>query len=276
MTTFSASDTALEGFQVLRRHWRVAAGWALFYLVSAVAAVMASAVIGVILVLTGAARQEALQAIVGPLLAILVLWAAPLILVCGVYRLLLRPEAPGFLHLRVGSDELRMLAVWLVLGVAIGLGGYLIAAVLGALSGVASLWVRIPLGVAGGVVLALAVVRLGLAQAVAFADRRLDFGHALRLGRGRSWALFGTSVIVASLIGVVFVATWVGLFLLGGALTGFSDLSLSDAESLETHPGRYLLQFAAELVLTPVFLVLAHAPVAAAYKALSAAEPAAA
>jgi len=30
MTAFSASDAALEGFQVLRRHWRVVLGWCLF------------------------------------------------------------------------------------------------------------------------------------------------------------------------------------------------------------------------------------------------------
>ena len=36
MAAFSPSDAALEGFQVLRRHWRVVVGWAAFNLIGPV------------------------------------------------------------------------------------------------------------------------------------------------------------------------------------------------------------------------------------------------
>src|SRR4051794_1525815 len=40
MNSFSASDAALEGFQVIRTHWRVALGWCLFSIVGFVGLVI--------------------------------------------------------------------------------------------------------------------------------------------------------------------------------------------------------------------------------------------
>jgi len=269
MTAFSASDAALEGFQVLKAHWRVAVGWALFYVVASVAVVVAGAVVSVVLVGSGALSQSAMQAVLGPAVGLLVLVGVPLVLAGGVYRLLLAPEAPGFLHLRLGADELRLLAVWAGLAVVIALGGFAVAFLAGGLSSAVSRWIGWPAAIAGAVALWLVTARLGLAQARVLAERRIDFIGAWRLGRGRSWALVGMGVISACLLGMIGVVTWIVLFVLGGALTGFHDLSLSDAESLTAHPGRYLFEAVAELLLTPVFIVLAHAPVAAAYRELS-------
>ena len=269
MTAFSASDAALEGFQVLKRHWRVAVGWALFYVVAAVAVGVGGAILSVVLVATGALSESAMQMALGPLVGLLILVAVPLVLAGGVYRLLLRPEAPGFLHLRVGPDELRLLAVWAVLGLVIAAGGFATAFVAGGVSLAASRWAGVPAGIACGLALWLLVARLGLAQADALARQRIDFVGAWRLGRGKSWALVGMGLITACLLGMIGVVTWVVLFALGGALTGFQDLGLTDAESFTAHPGRFLFEALAELLLTPLFLVLAHAPVAAAYKALS-------
>ena len=47
MTPFSASDAALEGFQVIRRHWRVIVGWAVFNLLAIMAVVVAFVIVGV-------------------------------------------------------------------------------------------------------------------------------------------------------------------------------------------------------------------------------------
>ena len=40
MSAFSASDAALEGFQMLRTHWRVVVGWAVFNLLALVAMIV--------------------------------------------------------------------------------------------------------------------------------------------------------------------------------------------------------------------------------------------
>jgi hypothetical protein len=273
MTAFSASDAALEGFQVLKRHWRVAVGWALFYVVAAVAVVVGGAILSVVLVATGALSESAMQTALGPLVGLLILVAVPLVLAGGVYRLLLRPEAPGFLHLRIGADELRLLAVWAVLGLVIAAGGFATAFVAGGLSAAVSRWVGWPAGFAAALGVWLVVARLSLAQADTLAARSVDFVRAWRLGRGRSWALVGMGLLNACLLVLIGVVAWIALFVLGGAITGFQDLDLSDTDSLTAHPGRFLFEALAELLLTPVFVVIFHAPVAAAYKAL-AAEPA--
>jgi hypothetical protein len=268
MTPFSASDAALEGFQVLARHWRVALGWALFYVVAAAAVVVGAAIIGVVMVELGAVRSETLQAVIGPLVGLVMLLGVPLMLAAGVYRLMLRPEEPGFLHLRLGPAELRLLGVWALLGAALAAAGFAAAFALGAASSVASAWVAFPLALIAVVAVWLLVARLSLLQAVSFAEGRIRLGLAWRLTRGRTWALFGMSVISACLLAMIGVVTWIVLFLIGGAISGFQDFGLSDAESLTSHPGRYLFEAVAELILTPVFIVIAHAPVAAAYKAL--------
>jgi len=268
MTAFSASDAALEGFQVLKRHWRVAVGWALFYVVASVAVVVGGAVVSVVLVGSGALSQSAMQAVLGPAVGLLVLVAVPLVLAGGVYRLLLAPDAPGFLHLRLGGDELRLLGVWVVLAVVIAAGGFAIAFLAGGLSAAAGRWVGWPAAFLAFVGVVLVVARLSLAQAHAVGQGRFDIVGAWRLGRGKSWALVGAGVIAFCLLMLIGVVTWIVLFVVGGVLSGFHDLDLSDAESLTAHPGRYLFEALAELLLTPVFIVLAHAPVAAAYRAL--------
>jgi hypothetical protein len=273
MTAFSASDAALEGFQVLMRHWRVAVGWALFYVVAAVAVVVGGAILSVVLVATGALSQAGMQVVLGPLVGFLVLVVVPLVLAGGVYRLLLRPEEPAFLHLRIGPDEARLLAVAIVLALVVGLGGFVVAFLAGGVSTATSGWIGWPAAAACLLGLCLVMARLSLASAEAVAEHRIDFARVWRLGRGKSWALVGTAVITLCLVGMIGVVTWVALFVVGGLLTGFGDLGLSDAEGLAAHPGRFLFEGLAELLLTPVFIVLLNAPVAAAYKALSA-EPA--
>jgi len=209
-----------------------------------------------------------MQAVLGPAVGLLVLVAVPLVLAGGVYRLLLAPDAPGFLHLRLGGDELRLLGVWVVLAVVIAAGGFAIAFLAGGLSAAAGRWVGWPAAFLAFVGVVLVVARLSLAQAHAVGQGRFDIVGAWRLGRGKSWALVGAGVIAFCLLMLIGVVTWIVLFVVGGVLSGFHDLDLSDAESLTAHPGRYLFEALAELLLTPVFIVLAHAPVAAAYRAL--------
>ena len=46
MSAFSASDAALEGFQMLRTHWRVVVGWAVFNLLALVAMIVITVILG--------------------------------------------------------------------------------------------------------------------------------------------------------------------------------------------------------------------------------------
>jgi uncharacterized membrane protein YecN with MAPEG domain len=126
-------------------------------------------------------------------------------------------------------------------------------------------------GVLAGLLIAAYAValRLGLTPVIAFAEKRISLIEAWRRTRGQTWRLIGMAVLLLCLIGVVAVVTWLAVFVVGGLLTGFQDLNLTDRETLAEHPGRYVLQVVVDLVLAPVFIVIGQAPWVAVYKALT-------
>ncbi|RAK61040.1 hypothetical protein DJ021_15090 [Phenylobacterium hankyongense] len=274
MSEFSASDAALEGFNVIRRHWRVVAGWAAFNLLALVAMVVITVVIVLMLVAsTGSGQGQApgdLSAVVGGVVAVLGAALTEVVIAAGLFRLMLRPDEPAFLFLRLGRDEIRLLAVW-ALGIA-ALG--LLVALSVALGEAADRLfpaARILPGLAVAVVAIWLGLRFCLAVPISFAERRIDFARSWRLTRGHAWGLLGMSLLAACLLALVSIVWWLAVFMLTGALTGFHDFaSLAGADALETHPGRYLLQLAAQMLFAPVLWVLSQAPLAAAYQALSA------
>ncbi|THD77728.1 MAG: hypothetical protein E7812_13295 [Phenylobacterium sp.] len=268
MTRFSPSDAAFEGFRVIGRHWRVVAGWALFNVVAEVAMIVLTVVIAI--GLSAAAGGAGATQLSGALGGVIWLFGFALIvamLTAGAYRLMLRPEEPAFLHLRLGRDELRLIAVWLVMLIAsfLFIGA---CAFVQRFAGRASLIVWL-IALVVAVFLAL---RFALAPVASFADRRLGFAASWRLSRGRVWSLLGMAVLTACFLGLVFLASLLVLLPAVIATSGFSSLfeAMSEADALKAHPGLYLGETAFELVLMPVMIVLAAAPAAAAYRALTA------
>jgi hypothetical protein len=270
MSSFSPSDAALEGFQALGRHWRAVVGWAGFQVVAMVALgiVMFVLLIGVVPFAASREAASSLGAIIGAVVLGIGGGLVQLVVLTGLYRLMLTPDAPGFMHLRVGADELRVLgAALLTAVVAIPLVGLAI------FLGVSASHVSGALGfgvLAGLLIAAYAVaLRLGLTPVIAFAEKRISPIEAWRRTRGQTWRLIGMAVLLLCLIGVVAVVTWLAVFVVGGLLTGFQDLNLTDRETLAEHPGRYVLQVVVDLVLAPVFIVIGQAPWVAVYKALT-------
>jgi hypothetical protein len=188
------------------------------------------------------------------------------IIAAGAFRLELRPEEPAFLHLRIGRDELRLLAVWLVLLFAASLLAWL-----GALVGAAAPKARIAAEAVSLLLIAYLSLRFCLLAPSSFAERRIDVARAWRLTRGRTLALFGMLALVLCLIGVFMVAVLVALVLAALAIGGVHALAgvFGGAEALHNHPGVFLLVFAVQIILTPIFWMLAMAPLAAAYRALA-------
>jgi hypothetical protein len=270
MSSFSPSDAALEGFQALGRHWRAVVGWAGFQVVAmvALAIVMFVLLIGVVPFTASREAASTLGAIMGAVLLGVGGGLIQLVILTGLYRLMLTPEAPGFMHLRVGADEFRVLgAALLTAVVTLPLVG--LAVVLGVSAGHVS--GALGFGVlAGLLIVAYAVaLRLGMTPVIAFAEKRISLIESWRRTRGQTWRLIGMAVLLLCLIGVVVVVTWLAVFVVSGLLTGFHDLNLTDRETLSEHPGRFVLQALVELVLAPVFLVIAQAPWVAVYKALT-------
>jgi hypothetical protein len=273
MNRFSASDAALEGFQMLCTHWRVVVGWGMFNLLALVAVVAVTVILGVGIGLAAGIDQASgaagvIGAIVGGLVTALIETA----LIVGVYRLMLRPTDPAFLHLRLGRDEVRLFLVGLIYicgvtlfaGLAVALGG-LIAPVGGAARIAAGV---LALGVGGWLAL-----RFGLAGPLSFAEGRINFARSWRLTKGQLWPLLGMWFLNFCLVMLVWLALYLTVFVLSGLLTGFHGFaSADDSEALQSHPGRYMLEAIIPILALPALLVLSQAPWVAAYRALS--EPA--
>lgn len=267
---FSPSDAAVEGFRAVGRHWRLVVGWALFNVVAFVALCVVLVVLLFAVVPFAGSRQaagswgaEAGAAVLG--LGVLFV---QLMIACGYYRLKLRPTDPGFLHLRIGADEVRVLGASLLVVIAIVppalvAGGFVIMA------GRVSPWAAAIVAAAGALAVWLLLLRLELTPVIAFAERRISLAESWRRTRGQSWRLLGMALLLVCLIVLLAVVLWLLAFVVTGLATGFGDLGLSESETLSAHPARYVLQVGIEFLLVPVWIVIAQAPWVAVYKALT-------
>lgn len=264
MTPFSASDAALEGFNLIRRRWRVILGWAGFNLLALIMVVVLSAVMSVVAGAVSGGTQQMTLLLAGLAGGVATLFTQAVI-AAGVFRLELRPEEPGFLHLRLGRDELRLVVVWLIVLTGVWVVGWL-GALLGGLVGGGVLFELL----AAGAAIYLAM-RFLLAAPVAFAERKVDFVRAWRLTRGRFWPLLGMTALSLCLVALLMIVVFVLLAAIATAVAGLDGLAVlfAGAEALQEHPGVFLLAFAVEIILIPVLWVLAAAPLMAAYRAFT-------
>lgn len=274
MASFSASDAALEGFQVIRSRWRLVLGWCLFSVVGFVVLLML-AFLGIVAVAVASTTQEEANMLGGAVGAgVLGLGGAGVqwVVLAALYRLELRPEAPpGLFYLRFSRDEARLLGLWLT--VVILLGALSFAGFLGAL------WVQrfSTWGSLGALFVLLAVVvwlgiRLSLAGPANFATGRFGLADSWRLTRGRFWSLFGMLSLAACLFLLIALAVFILTAVIQAAIGGFHTLapvSLADPEALAERPGAYVFALVAELVLAPIYMLIGQAPFLAAYRALA-------
>jgi hypothetical protein len=232
MSSFSVTEAAFEGFRITReRPWAVL-GWILAYFVFTLAISMLATVWGVghdlvalrTLALTPDPDLHEMARMFARLApyAFVTLTANVLffaIVVCAIYRVVLRPFEPGLDFLRLGSDELRMIGLALIL-VFLAMGGFF-AAVLasslaavtlgtfgGALGGLAGFLIVVGSGCAA----VWAGVRLSLAAPMTFSERRLIVFSAWSFTRSSFWPLL-LAYALAILFGLV---VWLLLGLISG------------------------------------------------------------
>lgn len=282
MSSFSPSEAGLEGFRVTRENPRAFARWAFFS--------FAVSVLGAVVTVNMPAEvRDALQTLnaketpdAGVLLRALVsvapLMGLGLLIQCmmgaAVYRIILRHDDARFGYLRLGADELRLVAltlIYFVLAVICFAAGLLAAALLAAAASFAGTGAAMVVGgVAELLVMGLAVyvaVRLSLAPVITFDRRRLAVFQSWALTRGRFWPLLGAYVLaLACMVVVALLAVVVFTFLAGAvmlALGGEMDMSAifnPDDTSLATYFNPLMVAY---MVMGSVITALYYAVIAA-------------
>ncbi|HEX3701559.1 MAG TPA: hypothetical protein VHV27_12895 [Phenylobacterium sp.] len=268
MHSISPSDAALEGFSVLGRRWRAVAGWALANLVAWIALCVLLVVLLVGLAPFAGSRDAAglLGAVTGALLLGVGGGLVELVIFCGLYRVELQPEAPGFLHLRLGRQELRVLGAVLVLALIVAPLG-VIDVLAARLAARASAGAAFAVALAGLLAIYAFMLRFGLTPVIAFAEGRISPVESWRRTRGQTWRLIGMVVLLLFVLLLLAVVIALTIFVVSGLMTGFSDLGLAGVDAFQAHPGRYLFQLAVQLLLAPVWIVIGQAPWVAVYRA---------
>lgn len=280
MSQFSASEAALEGFRLVRRHPSAIVAWCGVYFlgIMAIALVMA-AVLGPTFIefIREGGLESGRTDVFAEQLAnswpafILVLLLAMLlmgVMTGAVYRSILRPEERSVAYLRIGPDEVRLAAVHLLLFLI--LMAFVIpinALLLAAMGGIAGPVLAVAALALIGVMFWVGV-RLCLATPVTFAEHRISLPRAWRLTRGRFWPLLGMAVLAV----IFYVMVWLLVTFLGVVIVGLSGGAQAVASEGPPSIGTVialLVSVAIQLLVPTLQVVMIFAPFAVAYQALS-------
>jgi hypothetical protein len=283
MIKFSASEAALEGFRLTRERPGTIFGWGVVFAICIF-------LIGQVMLLSldpqlvELSRHKPLdQQDVEQISALLAeSWPAFLLVLVlvvglystltgGIYRLVLRPGEKGFLHLRLGPDELRLTAVNLLL-FAIGM-----VCLTAELAAVAAANEQGGIAVVAALVLPIVTtwigVRLSLATPMTFDLHRFAIRDSWRASRGKFWPLLGMIVLAA----IFYVMVWLLISVIGAALVALAGgaQALQDLSALR---GPAIVMAALilflQLILQVIQVVMLYAPFAVAYQQIHGDPPA--
>ena len=286
MSRFSPSDAALEGFRLTRERPATILAWGLvnFLGITVLGGLMLVTLGGpfVEFVQKGglaAGNPEALFAMVEKswpafvvLLMVVVLFMS--ILTGGIFRLVLRPTEKGFMHLRIGPDELRLTWVNLAL-LFVGLTclaflDLLYSRIAGTIGGAPAALVC--MGVAAPMV--WFGVRMSLMTPLTFAEHRIDWGKAWSMTRGSFWPLLGMILLAA----IFYVMVWALILMIYFAVVALAGgpETIAAIEQGQMSAGAlvaFLAVILLQLILPVLQWVMLYSPLAVAYQGLSGESP---
>lgn len=291
--SFSATEAAFEGFRVVRRKPLTVVFWALAYI----------AMMGSIFALAGGslaslmAEMERIQASGSPAPEeVMAMWGGflplfalvmPVGLLFGavmnaaVVRSVVRPEQSAFGYLRIGMDEVRVLAVTIVLAILYFVFMFAVMTGMGLLigltsnAGIPALWILVVLAGLGAVVLLVwLAARFSLAVPITVAESRIAIFDSFAMTRKHVWPIIGMAII-AWIMSMV-----VGL--LGGLVALPATMILGASGDLASMGGQSTMQIiqaawplvvgwiVIQSVLSALQLAVVYAPYSAAYRDLKA------
>ncbi len=278
MGKFSPSDAAMEGFRLTREHPGVVVAWSAVYFggILLIALTMMATLGPQFIALarkgqlnTDPEATAALLAQSWPAFLLVLLMTAVLmsIIAGGVMRLVLRPAEPGFAHLRLGRDELRLTAANLI---CIGL--YALSAIVGlVVTAGAAQSGTVGAVIAGGAALVFALwigVRLSLLLPTVFVTGKVSLALAWRRTQGHFWPLFGMivmAVIFYVIVYVLFSVISIAVVELSGGQAALQDITRLTAVTAIAA----VITLVMQLLLQVLQIVMIYAPFAVAYRELA-------
>jgi hypothetical protein len=207
----------------------------------------------------------------------------------AVYRLIFRHDDTRFGYLRLGADELRLMAltviyIFLIIGLVVAVsmvGGIVVA--LSSIGGQAvAAFVAAATGLFSFGLIIYVLVRLSLAPVATFAERRVAVFESWTLTRGYFWPLFGAYVLALACIVVIGLllltvfsfAAGAIVLLMGGQLTDVGAMLKPEGSSLTSYLSVGIIAY---MLVSSVFSALYNAviasPGAVAYRELHGTPP---
>lgn len=265
----SVSETAFEGFRLMRRQPSAVLGWGLFYLAAGL--VLGGLVIAVVIGRVGSLENA--DAALGAVWPALLVAGPALLLVFAVlsgaiYRSVLRPDERRLAYLRIGSAELRLCLVMIVTTMILGLAtllGFIVIAAFGQIPAPFGGIAAVLAGLALFAGIAWISVRLSLAGPMTLVRTDLPFGASWRLTKGRFWPLFGAYVIAWLCSIAVALAASVAMGALGGGMSAAAMMS-GDFSLAPAAVAGLIVYVVLQVALSIVQFALTAAPGAAAYR----------
>lgn len=289
--SFSATESAFEGFRVVRRHPMTALFWGLAYLVMFLAMFgLGGGQWAAIMAAAQTIEQSSepspddlmvlMQAYAG-----LVVWLLPLGLVIGavlsaaVARSVLRPEESRWGYIRFGMDELRVIAVTVVIGLIVGLlCGVLFVLVsglfgVGIASGQGVIFLLALIVALGAIALIVWLsVKFSLAVPMTVDRRKISVFESFNATKGQFWPLLGMAIIalvmsfIVSILGGIVSA---GTDLTTGGIAGLASMDgLSTIDILARGWPAILVWSVVNAFLSALQLAVLYAPFSAAWLSL--------
>ncbi len=270
----SATDAAFSGFRAGREHPRAALVWMVVFGLTSLAMFLVvltklwPVLMDMVALGPGAQPSEAqaiefsrrIWAAAAPIIVPSILLNA--LQSAAVNRMMLRPQDSAFGYIRLSMDEVRQLAVVLLLtlvSVGLNLLGNIVPGLLGTIGGAISPALGGALAFAGFVLvtcfMVVVTVRLSLARAQTFATGRITVFGSWRLTSGRFWPMFGAYFLAFVLAAIVWVAV-LAIAMLAAVLLGdgFGAAQAPDPSSLASFLTPGMIIFLAFAVIASPFL----------------------